>query len=158
MAKKGIDFEITMTGCYECTSHRGGRYPLLRVKGIRKNVSRHVYEEMFGPIPEGHVIRHKCDNSICINPEHLETGTMKDNSEDMVTRNRSAKGSKCGKSVLTEKEVKIIKTMLTYSVPGKDIANVFNIGESTVVQIKKKETWRHVPWPVKRQQRKSRVL
>ena len=37
----------------------------------------------------GQVVRHKCDNPRCINPEHLELGTYKDNSEDMVKRWRS---------------------------------------------------------------------
>lgn len=32
------------------------------------------------------VIRHKCDNKACINPEHLEAGTHQENMKDVVRR------------------------------------------------------------------------
>ena len=40
------------------------------------------------PIPDGMVVRHTCDNPRCINPEHLVLGTMKDNTDDMLQRDR----------------------------------------------------------------------
>lgn len=60
----------------------------------------------FGPIPEiegsgahGTVVRHKCDNRKCVNPEHLELGTQADNVKDMDVRggaNRSGLAPKSG--------------------------------------------------------------
>jgi len=41
-----------------------------------------------GEIPDGIIVRHKCDTPSCINPEHLILGTIKDNSQDMVDRRR----------------------------------------------------------------------
>lgn len=35
-----------------------------------------------GRIPEGHIIRHTCNNRICVNPEHVISGTYSDNLED----------------------------------------------------------------------------
>jgi hypothetical protein len=35
------------------------------------------------------VVRHKCDNPICINPEHLISGTQTENVEDMIVRGRA---------------------------------------------------------------------
>ena len=46
-----------------------------------------------GEITDGLVVRHTCDNRICVNPEHLEVGTHQDNMDDMVRRNRQAKGN-----------------------------------------------------------------
>lgn len=47
------------------------------------------YQHHHGPIPDGFVVRHKCDTPACINPDHLLTGTPMDNVMDMFARGRS---------------------------------------------------------------------
>ena len=49
---------------------------------------RVAYRLTFGPIPEGMVVRHICDNPPCCNPEHLLLGTQSDNNKDSVARGR----------------------------------------------------------------------
>lgn len=46
------------------------------------------YEIHNGPIPRGAVIRHRCDNPPCCNPDHLLIGTAYDNNIDRATRRR----------------------------------------------------------------------
>lgn len=59
----------------------GGRY------GTKVGAPRLVYEIMKGPIGDLWVL-HKCDNSECINPDHLFLGTAQDNTDDMISKGR----------------------------------------------------------------------
>jgi hypothetical protein len=55
---------------------------------IREAPYRDFYERIRGPVPKGVVLRHKCDSRLCMNPNHLEPGTPKDNVDDMMARGR----------------------------------------------------------------------
>lgn len=52
---------------------------------------RYVYQKVKGDIPERCVIRHTCDNILCLNPEHLVSGSASENMRDRVTRGRTFK-------------------------------------------------------------------
>ena len=45
----------------------------------RSLAHRRQYTDMIGPIPEGTVIDHLCENKLCVNPEHLQAVTQKEN-------------------------------------------------------------------------------
>lgn len=61
-----------------------------RNRGVNSPEKAHrvSYEMINGEIPNGKVVRHKCDNPICTNPDHLEVGTQKENMLDCSARGR----------------------------------------------------------------------
>jgi hypothetical protein len=73
-------------------------------KFLTRLASRIMWEKVNGPIPEGKFVCHKCDNSICVNPDHLFLGTHQDNMLDM-----HIKGLRGRPPILSIKSVKEIK-------------------------------------------------
>lgn len=74
-----------------------------------KLVHRMVYEFVNGPIPSGLLVRHKCDNPPCGNPDHLLLGTHADNSRDASERKRLPTGVRNGNGKLTDEQVNCIR-------------------------------------------------
>lgn len=108
----------------------------LNYKNLRAN--RASYMVFKGEIPVGMVVRHTCDNKLCINPDHLILGSCKDNSQDMVERDRQAKGVRNGRCKLSEKEVQEIKdSTISYS----QLAKKFGISKGHVHRIKTGVAW-----------------
>ncbi len=142
--KKGIGFNISSSGCYECVSHcvNSDGYPVFGNNGKTVRISRHIYEECFGPIEEGKVIRHKCDNRLCINPEHLEVGTRYENNMDRDMRDRTAKGQTITCAKLTEEQV--VQILNTDHLSYMGLAIKYGVSKGTIQRIKERKTWKHV--------------
>ncbi len=95
---------------------------------------------------KGLVVRHKCDNPICVNPDHLELGTVGDNNRDTVRRGRhvATVGSKHHFSKLTEDQVLDIRHRLAKGNTSKQICEVYPVTRSLVDQIRQNRIWKHV--------------
>lgn len=63
-----------------CRTQHG--YGSISLKGEKHLAHRLSYRLWKGEITEGQVVRHRCDNPQCVRPEHLETGSQKENGED----------------------------------------------------------------------------
>jgi hypothetical protein len=78
----------------ECWEWRGaldpGGYGRAAINNRTVSAHRTSYVITKGAIPKGLVVRHTCDNPKCVNPLHLELGTIIQNAADMVARGRSA--------------------------------------------------------------------
>lgn len=67
-------------------------YERIRYLGITYKLHRESFRAYRGEFDSKLHMCHKCDNPKCMNPEHLFPGTQLDNSRDMVSKNRQAKG------------------------------------------------------------------
>lgn len=76
--------------------------------GRQGKAHRKAYERFVGPIPDGMVVMHLCDNRACINTEHLRLGTQADNMRD-----RDAKGrQRCGERLSAETLRRVISAII----------------------------------------------
>lgn len=141
-----ISFTVNENGCFEVDSHvpNTNGYTVATIRGKRKLLHRHAYEECFGDIPEGMLICHKCDNKKCINPEHLEVGTHRKNVQDAIDRGLYSTGENHPNSKLTENEVRSIKVMLNSGMKNADIAKVTKTRADAIYDIKHGKRWKHV--------------
>ena len=84
--------------CLVFTGHRDRQgYGKIKTQNKPYLAHRLMWELMNGPVPEGMMILHSCDNPPCVLPAHLRVGTAKDNSDDMVSRGRHHNKGKVGK-------------------------------------------------------------
>jgi len=148
MAKK-IRFSIDPAkGCFRVISHKLDRngYPLATRCYQQIYLHRHIWQECFGPIPEGMCICHHCDSKNCINSEHLFMGTQRDNMRDMMAKGRGnqARGEKSGKAKLTEAIVKEIRKRYKAR-DRKDgrnaMAREFHVSQSAIGDVLERSRW-----------------
>lgn len=110
-AEKRLWHKVNKSGdcwVWEGSSHTKGYGFIQSRVGEEKRlyVHRISYELHYGPIPDKLFVLHKCDNKLCVNPDHLELGTQHKNIKDARKRGLF----KPWKNKLTENEVMKIKS------------------------------------------------
>ena len=135
-------------GCWiwtGCVDDRGyGRF-CLNGKGERAH--RVAYTISVGKIKEGLCVCHHCDNPICVNPDHLFTGTHAMNMQDKINKGRSNSpiGEAHGSSKLSTDEVKEIKLHLKNGgITQAKLAEMYGISDSGISEINTGKRWSHV--------------
>lgn len=146
--QRPIEYEVDENGCHICTSHAYDAcgYPKAKRNGKMRFISNLVYEEHYGSIPRGLVVRHKCDNPHCINPEHLEIGTQKDNAWDRESRGRGnhVHGSRVHTAKLTEDDVREIRRLLEWGHGISELARKYNVSVPSIAAIRDRKSWKHI--------------
>jgi len=88
---------------------------------------------VYGPIPEGLVVGHSCNNKGCINTNHMYLCTPEANSSDAARDGLYKSGFDHYKSkVSKEDQVAMWEMYHTDIISQEKIAELFNISQSTV--------------------------
>ena len=141
--EKFLDLIFKTKDCWlyqgEVSIHGYGRY----WNGNRKTMAHRFSYELFkGLLSEGMHVLHKCDNRICINPDHLYLGSQQDNMNDMVLRGRSLKGAKHPMSILDQGKVDMIRELYkSKEYSQHKLAKKFNVSRGCIGHIVRNESW-----------------
>ena len=112
-----------------CKNHYVHRLVLLAFKGLDER-NPHAC----------HIDGDKMNNQL----SNLYWGTPATNAADMISHGRMARGEVNGLSKLKESDVLDIRFLLQQGASRSDISKAFGISPSTVGQIFRKESWRHL--------------
>lgn len=137
-------------GCWERDGARRGSMGYSTIGNepgrLPRNIYGHIvsYEFYKGPIPPGMLVRHSCDNPVCVNPDHLSLGTYQDNKDDCIERNRHNKGVKQHLARLNDDLVRSIRMDSGTGETAKSIAARLGVSDQTVLDVLNGKTWKHV--------------
>ena len=115
-------------------------YGLFKLEGKMWICHRFSYFLANGELPAPPLlVRHKCKSKKCCNPEHLESGTPSENTNDRLRDGTDSRGEKCWKAKLTEAQVREIRKRSEEK--QTDLAKEFDVTYHTISAIIRKKTW-----------------
>lgn len=116
-------------------------YGRFRVGAKKPRVHVLCYEWHKGRVPDGLIVRHRCDMPGCVNPDHLICGTLLDNIRDRVERKRSAVGRMSPSAKLDEEKIREIRAS---EVGPRALGRRYGVSHSIIRRIQAREDWAHV--------------
>ena len=139
---------VGLDECWEWQASRDGRgYGMLRTeRGVRR-AHRVAWELAHGPVPDGTVFLHSCDNPPCVNVAHLRIGTRAENAADRDSKGRhvALRGEEHGSHILTEDQVRVIRRAPRQYGGNIALARQFGVTVATVSAIRSNpRVWRGV--------------
>lgn len=135
---------IAESGCWEYQGYLTGKAKThcgFYSNGKQSYAHIVAYETWIGPVGDNCVL-HKCDNGVCINPDHLFLGSPADNTADMVSKGRQAKRESHSQAKLTWEDVKIIRVLPVLGFNQTEIATLFRVDPSHIsLIVNRKRVW-----------------
>lgn len=130
------------------THHPTHSYGVLIRDNRRRRAHRFAWELENGPVPQGFLVCHSCDTPLCVRVEHLFLGTNRDNTQDMLAKDRHGKrrvhGSSHHKAVLTEASVSQLRRERAAGSSLSSLAEKYGVSKGLVWQISVGRIWKHV--------------
>lgn len=91
VATAGADECWTWTASTDQDGYGKFQHPGDDGRQVHTRAHRWAFEHFVKPLPDGHVVMHRCDNPSCVNPAHLDHGLPIDNNNDKVQKDRHVK-------------------------------------------------------------------
>jgi hypothetical protein len=135
------------SGCWEWTgaTNKGGYGILHTLAYDSQKAHRLAWELTHGPIPDGLLICHHCDNPPCCNPDHLFLGTHTDNMKDAFSKGRISrpKGDSHHNAKMSSEEVALARQLHTEGkTTGAALARRFGMSKAAMCKLLRGETYR----------------
>ncbi len=81
---------VMPNGCWEIRYFKQwSGYSNINLKNVKFRAHRASWTAFKGQIPDGLLVLHRCDNRMCVNPDHLWLGDNFDNMQDCAKKNRT---------------------------------------------------------------------
>lgn len=137
--------------CWEWTAYRDGLgYGFFRMTPAEPmwRAHRAAWTLVNGPIPEGMVVCHRCDNPPCVRIDHLFLGTNQDNVDDRVAKGRSSRqvphfGEASPNAKLTAAQVyEIRRRYAAGGVGQRELGEKFGISQTHIGRIVRGTRWK----------------
>jgi hypothetical protein len=129
-----------------CVNNMG--YGMINFGNVPRLAHRISWMISNGEIQDDMCVLHKCDNPLCVRPDHLFLGTRQANMRDMITKERQCRGEAKSNSKLSALAVRIARRLnLEHRMSIKDIASVFSVDRRVMYDVIKGRSWKHVPMP-----------
>ena len=135
------------SGCWIWTASLSQGYGQFRQFSYKPMVASHrfSYSYFVGEIPPNMFVCHRCDNPLCVNPEHLFLGTPYENTHDMDLKGRRiskpVRGEFHPRVKLTKEDV--IEIRLSNDDQRK-LAERYGVRPAAISKIKTGRNWKHI--------------
>lgn len=119
-------------------------YGVFNIESRNHTAHRAAWILFRGPVPDGILVLHHCDNPPCVRPDHLFLGTPKENTQDMVSKGRSTAGERHRLAKLSVENVLEIRSLHRDGMVQRRIAERFEVSYATINLIVKRKNWQSV--------------
>lgn len=140
--------KVDKRGPDDCWPWRAGcayGYGKFTARSKAYRAHRVSYSLANGGIQSDMLVCHRCDNPSCVNPNHLFLGTDADNSRDMATKGRAAKGAGNAAAKLSAADVYALRAAYAGGAPQRALARRFGVARFTVHAVVTGKSWTHIP-------------